>query len=114
MRIKAEEAVRPRPEEVVRAKLEEVRANPEEVRANPGVVHPSTRDTVDEVRQKLRINGLALRRSSLVLIPALEDVRWIDDVRAKSVPHQLCSACSEKTPTKPSAAPSFSFSSTTA
>ena len=125
MRIKAEEAVRARPEEVrAKPRPEDVRAKPvfaprpEEVRAKPGVVPvltgvniPSTRDTVDEVRQKLRMNGLALRRSSLVLIPALEDVRWNDDVRAKSTPHQLCSVCSEKMPTKPSSAPSLSFSS---
>jgi len=108
----ARDAVRPkavaeltRPnEDEVRAKAEDegVRPNAEVVRPNAEDVRPKDRppsmhDAVDEVRPKLRMKGLALRRRSLVLAPALEDVRRKDEaVLANSVPNQLSSAWSEK------------------
>ena len=122
VRPKPEESVRLKPEELVRAKAEElVRTKPEElvrartwpeelVRARPVELgKPSMRDAVELVRPKLRMNGLALRRSSLVLTPALDEVRWIDVVRVNSAPHQLRSACSEDTTA--SSEVSFSLSS---
>lgn len=88
VRPKPADVVRPKPADVVRPKADEV------------LPKPSMRDAVEEVRPKFLMKGLALRRSSLVLTPALEEVRTKEEVRVKSddVPHQLSSACSEKMP----------------
>jgi len=71
------ELTRPNEDEV-RAKAEDegVRPNAEVVRPNAEDVRPKDRppsmhDAVDEVRPKLRMKGLALRRRSLVLAPAV-------------------------------------------